>query len=126
MANYMKEVTMLLGLELNKEFHIEEHKGKFRITENGVEAFYDDGEGWRPSVVVPLESILTGRYTIKRKWKPKKGDIYYVPIDINPQNMYEEYYWENDNVDIKHYHTGLVCKTPEEAIAKTRRILATV
>lgn len=28
MANYMKEVTMLLGLEL-----IEEHKGKFRITE---------------------------------------------------------------------------------------------
>ncbi|MDD7256276.1 hypothetical protein [Bullifex porci] len=42
MANYMKEVTMLLGLELNKEFHIEEHKGKFRIIENGVEAFYDD------------------------------------------------------------------------------------
>ena len=126
MANYMKEVTMLLGLELNKEFHIEEHKGKFRITENGVEAFYDDGEGWRPSVVVPLESILTGRYTIKRKWKPKKGDIYYVPIDINPQNMYEEYYWDNDDVDIKYYRTGLVCKTPEEAIAKTRRILATV
>ena len=126
MANYMKEVTILLGLELNKEFHIEEHKGKFRITENGVEAFYDDGEGWRPSVVVPLESILTGRHTIKRKWKPKKGDIYYVPIDINPQNMYEEYYWDNDDVDIKYYCTGLVCKTPEEAIAKTRRILATV
>lgn len=40
MANYMKEVTMLLGLEL-----IEEHKGKFRITENGVEAFYDDDVG---------------------------------------------------------------------------------
>lgn len=126
MANYMKEVTILLGLELNKEFHIEEHKGKFRITENGVEAFYDDGEGWRISEVVPLESILTGRHTIKRKWKPKKGDIYYVPIDINPQNMYEEYYWDNDDVDIKYYCTGLVCKTPEEAIAKTRRILATV
>ena len=76
MANYMKEVTMLLGLELNKEFNIEEHKGKFRITENGVEAFYDDGEGWRTSAVVSLESILTGRHTIKRKWKPKKGDIY--------------------------------------------------
>lgn len=126
MANYMKEVTMLLGLELNKEFHIEEHKGKFRITENGVEAFYDDGEGWRPSAVVPLESILTGRHTIKRKWKPKKGNIYYVPIDINPQNMYEEYYWDNDDVDIKYYRMGLVCKTPEEAIAKTRRILTTV
>ena len=126
MANYMKEVTMLLGLELSEEFHIDEHKGKFRITENGVEVFYDDGEGWRPSVVVPLESILTGRHTIKRKWKPKKGDIYYVPIDINPQNMYEEYYWDNDDVDIKYYRMGLVCNTPEEAIAKTRRILATV
>ena len=126
MANYMKEVTMLLGLELNKEFHIEEHKGKFRVTENGVEAFYDDGEGWRPSVVVSLESILTGRHTIKRKWKPKKGNIYYVPIDINPQNMYEEYYWDNDDVDIKYYRMGLVCKTPEEAIAKTRIILTTV
>ena len=126
MANYMKEVTMLLGLELNKEFNIEEHKGKFRITENGVEAFYDDDEGWRTSAVVSLESILTGRHTIKRKWKPKKGDIYYVPIDINPQNMYEEYYWDNDDVDIKYYRMGLVCNTPEEAIAKTRRILATV
>ena len=126
MANYMKEVTMLLGLELSEEFHIDEHKGKFRITENGVEVFYDDGEGWRPSAVVPLESILTGRHTIKRKWKPKKGDIYYVPIDINPQNMYEEYYWDDDDVDIKYYRMGLVCNTPEEAIAKTRRILATV
>ena len=56
----------------------------------------------------------------------KKGDIYYVPIDINPQNMYEEYYWDNDDVDIKYYRMGLVCNTPEEAIAKTRRILATV
>ena len=40
--------------------------------------------------------------------------------------MYEEYYWDNDDVDIKYYHMGLVCNTPEEAIAKTRRILATV
>ena len=31
MANYMKEVNMLLGLELNKEFHIEEHSGTCRF-----------------------------------------------------------------------------------------------
>lgn len=126
MTNYMKEVAKLLDIELGEKFCIMGQLNDYRITENGVEAFYDDGEGWRTSSVVSLESILTGRHTIKRKWKPKKGDIYYVPIDINPQNMYEEYYWDNDDVDIKYYRIGLLCKTPEEAIAKTRRILATV
>lgn len=125
MSNYMKEVAILLGLELNKEFHIEEHKGKFRITENGVEAFYDDGEGWRPSAVVPLESILTGRHTIKRKWKPNNGEMYYFP-DFGTDSLGSCLCWLGTETDKNLYNRGLVFQTIEDAIAMAKRVLATV
>lgn len=125
MANYMKEVAMLLGVELNKEFHIKEHKGKFRITENGVEDFCDDGEEWQPSAVVSLQSILTGRYTIKRKWKPNNGEMYYFP-DFGTASLGSCLCWLGTETDKHLYNRGLVFQTIEEATAMAKKVLATV
>ena len=125
MANYMKEVAMLLGVELNKEFYIEEHNGKYRITETGVEELYNDGEGWQPSAVVPLQSILTGRHTIKRKWKPDNGKMYYFP-DFGTNSLGSCLCWLGTETDKNLYNRGLVFQTIEEAVAMAKKILATV
>ena len=125
MANYMKEVAKLLDVELGEKFRIMGQINDYRITENGVEVFYDEEEGWLTSAKISLDFLLTGRYIIKKKWKPKEDERYYMPfVAINPNNMYDEYYWDNDNVDIERYRMGLVCKTPEEAIAITKKMLA--
>ena len=47
-------------------------------------------------------------------------------IAVQPEDRYFFYYWEYDYINIKHYHMGLVCKTPEEAIALTEKMLAVV
>ncbi len=62
---------------------------------------------------------------VKRPWKPREGEKYYVPsIAIRPEDMHYYYYWDNDGVDRKRYDMGIVCKTKEEAIALTEKMLA--
>lgn len=125
MANYMKEVAKLLDIELGEKFRIMGQLNDYRITENGVEVFYDEEEGWLTSAKISLDFLLTGRYIIEKKWKPQKDERYYTPfIATNPNNMFETHYWCNDDIDIKRYSMGLVYKTLEEAIAITKRMLA--
>lgn len=127
MSNYMKEVTKLLDIELGEKFRIMGQLNDYRITENGVEVFYDKEEGWRSSEKISLDFILTGRYIIEKKWKPQEGAPYYIPcIVAQPEYMYSVVYWRNDDYDKEYYRMGLVCKTPEKAINMTMRMLDTV
>ena len=64
---------------------------------------------------------------VKLPWKPRKGEKYYVPrIAIRPYDRHYCYYWDNSGVDIKRYDMGIVCKTPEEAIALTEKMLVAI
>ena len=45
-------------------------------------------------------------------------------IAIRPEDRHYYYYWDNDGSDIKRYDMGIVCKTPEEAVALTKKMLA--
>lgn len=133
MANYMREIAGLLGVELGESFKIvDDNSGKYhnyyRFTEEkGIEVS-DDNADWEMAIAGVLKWLLMGdARIIKLPWKPQEDEKYYVPfIAAKPINMYDEHYWENDDVDIERYRMGLVCKTSEEAVAMTKKMLAAV
>ena len=129
MTSHMKEVAKLLGVELGEVFFIKEYPSDSKIylkfTENGLEQSLDK-DSWTKATGRVWERIITGALKInKLPWKPREGEKYYVPrIAVQPEDRHFYYYWTYDDINIKHYHMGLVCKTPEEAIALTEKMLA--
>ena len=43
-----------------------------------------------------------------------------------PEYMYSRLYWNNDDYDKEYYRMRLICKTKEEAVALTKKIIAMV
>ena len=136
--NYMAEVAKLLGVELGESFKITsdtqgdypgDYQNYYRFTENNCFETSADGVEWKTTIVaVLLKHILMGDIRIiKLPWKPREGEKYYVPrIAIRPYDRHYWYYWDNSGVDIKRYDMGIVCKTPEEAIALTEKMLVAI
>lgn len=131
MANHMAEVAKLLGVKLGEVFFIREcpsdSKMYLKFTENGLERSLDK-DSWAKAGGWIWELIITGALKInKLPWKPREGEKYYVPrIAVRPEDRNCYYYWANDDINIKHYRMGLVCKTPEEAIALTEKMLVAI
>ena len=133
MANYMNQIAGLLGVELGESFKVVDDIGGkyhdyYRLTEKkGIEVSNDNAD-WEAAAALVLKWLLIGTARIvKLPWKPQENERYYTPfIATNPRNMYDEYYWEDDDVDIDRYRMGLVCKTSEEAVAMTKKMLAAV
>lgn len=129
MANRMAEIAKLLGVRLGEVFFIKEYPSDSKIylkfTENGLEQSLDK-DSWTKATGRVWERIITGALKInKLPWKPQIGEKYYVPrIAIQPEDRHFYYYWDNDGVDIKRYDMGIVCKTKEEAVALTEKMLA--
>lgn len=133
--NYMAEVAGLFGVELGEVFKVtDDDSGKYhnyyRFTEKkGIEVS-EDNVKWEADTaeVLVLKWLLIGvARIIKLPWKPRKGEKYYVPrIAIRPYDRHYCYYWDNSGVDIKRYDMGIVCKTPEEAIALTEKMLVAI
>ena len=131
--NYMAEVAGLFGVELGEVFKVtDDDSGKYhnyyRFTEKkGIEVSNDNIK-WEADTteVLVLKWLLIGvARIVKLPWKPRKGEKYYIPyISTQQKGMHVTYYWNNDHIDIEHYRMGLVCKTPEEAIALTKKMLA--
>lgn len=71
---------------------------------------------------------MTDKYRIITfPWKPKIDEVYYIPcIHPNDSFMWTSVTWEDNKGDNKLYQLGLVCKTIEEAIAMTKKMLAAV
>ena len=135
--NYMAEVAKLLGVELGESFKItsgiqDDYQSYYRFTESSGIEISDDGVTWKmTSVATLLKYILMGDIRIVklpwRPWRPQIREKYYVPrIAIRPKDRHYYYYWSNSGVDIKRYDMGLVCKTPEEAIALTEKMLVAI
>lgn len=122
----MAEVAKMLGVELEKPFCIDGEDGYFRFTDTGLGTKRNlKSEDWYLACTSILNRLLIGgNEVIKLPWKPEEDEKYYIPfIATNPRNMYDGYYWENDDVDIDRYRMGLVCKTSEEAVAMTMKML---
>ena len=133
MANHIAEVAQMLGVKIGETFkltddtHGDYHRYYQFTDKKGFETSVD-GLKWETAAAVVLRGILMGDIRIvKLPWKPRKGEKYYIPyISTQQKGMHVTYYWNNDHIDIEHYRMGLVCKTPEEAIAITMRMLDTV
>ena len=136
MANHIAEVAQMLGVKIGETFKLTDdtqsdypgdYQNYYRFTENNCLEISDDGVEWKTTIAsVLLRRILIGDIgIIKLPWKPRKGEKYYVPrIAVRPEDRHCYYYWTNDDINIDHYRMGLVCKTPEEAIALTEKMLA--
>ena len=123
----MEEVAKLLGVELEEEFRIEGTYVDYiyKISEKGL-FLRCSGRDWWEEVPDTLVQMLAGmtRKIIKIPWKPQKGEKFYIPcIHTEPEYMYNVYYWNNDDYDKEYYRMGLICKTSEEAVALTKKML---
>lgn len=131
--NYMAGVAELLGVELGQSFKIVDdtygiRQSYYRLTEeNGCE-ISDDNTSWVTVSAEVLKWLIMGDVRIvKLPWRPQIGEKYYIPrIAIRPEDRHYYYYWDNDGTDIKRYDMGIVCKTSEEAVALTKKMLAVV
>lgn len=135
MTSHMKEVAKLLGVELGESFKITsgiqgDYQKYYRFTEDNCLEISNDGVEWKMTTVTVLLKhllIIGDIRIVKLPWKPQEGEKYYVPrIAIRPEDRHYCYYWDNSGVDIKRYDMGIVCKTPEEAIALTEKMLEAI
>ena len=109
----MEKVAKLFGLNVGDYFEINERKGKFLITLNGL-YLMRDYYTWEHSVET-LYKLLSGEYTIKRmSWKPKFNEKYY---SIGVDGSVEDGTWLNDFLDYTLYKIGNCYRTIEEARA---------
>lgn len=129
----MEEVAEMFGVELRETFKIAddifgEHSKYYRFTEKVCLEASKDVAYWETADAGVLEDILIGDIRIiKLPWKPHIGETYYIPcIMTQPKYMYSTLWWSNDDYDKEYYHMGLVCKTPEEAIALTEKMLKAI
>jgi len=70
-----------------------------------------------------LHEILLKNITIQKlPWIPKYKETYYIP-SITDINLYREYTHTSHVFDERMIERGIPCKTPEEAIEKTKEML---
>ena len=132
--NHMAEVAKIFGVKLGESFKITsdtrgDYHNYYRFTENNCLEISDDDVEWKTTIAaVLLKHILMGDIRIvKLPWRPQKCAPYYIPcIVAQSEHMYSMFYWNDDNYDKEYYRMGLVCKTPEEAVALTKKIVAMV
>ena len=108
MANNMKEIANLLGVELEEEFEIEHHNCTYVLRETGL---YEKGLMSYPCVKT-LNDLLTGILVIKRPpWKPQYEDIYWVTDGVGSYGRQ----WQSSIADWNAYKIGNCYQTQEEA-----------
>lgn len=118
MANHMKEVTKILGVELGKRFIVNVQDNKYldaMINEDGM-CVLNGPEVWKKhNATVCLHKLLKGELSIKRTpWKPSFNEKYY---SIGPGGVLEPGTWLNDFIDRALYKLGNCYQTAQEAEA---------
>lgn len=125
----MNNTAKMLGVELGEVFLIKCNEGihnyYFRFTENGLERSHDGVNNWDSALTSYCHNLLTGREVIVKYWKPKIDDEYYIPsFAFYTDRRYTPLIWDGGDVDHFWLTNGLVCKTKEEAINMTGKLLA--
>ena len=129
MKNYMKNTAKMLGVGLGEVFSIKYDEGVyncyFRFTENGLERSPDGVNNWDSARTSYYHNLLTGSEVIVKYWKPKIDDEYYIPsFAFYTDKRYTPLIWDGGDFDHFWLTNGLVCKTKEEAINMTDKLLA--
>ena len=59
------------------------------------------------------------------KWTPEMNEVYCIP-SLTCEGKYDYRYWDNNKTDKYYLANNLVCRTKEEAIALTDKMLGAV
>lgn len=129
--NYMTEVAKLLGVEVGEAFQVDGDPSLkdcvFRFSDSDLQLseVIGDNDTWILANDSRLLGLLHGNLSIsKLPWKPKINEEFYIPcIHYSESSMATRLRWRDDNADNKFYQFGLVCKTREEAIAVSKKML---
>ena len=73
-------------------------------------------------VLVAGEDEISEEVILKPlKWKPEKGEKYFIPFLYNNSDQsngdYTRLTWTDSAMDNRYYSTGFVCKTPVDALS---------
>lgn len=125
MANYMKEVAKMLGVEIGEAF-VCDNGFTYMFTEKGVvsspcviRGVHIDGDSEEKHHVNVLMALLNGECTIVPKpWKPNYNERYY---SIGPGGALEPGTWMNDFLDVALYKLGNCYRTVEDAEANKEK-----
>ena len=130
--NYMAEVAKIFGVKLGEPFKItsgiqDDYQNYYRFSENNCFETSYDGVEWKTTIAaVLLKHILMGDIRIvKLPWKPAIGVEYYIP-SITLAKKHDIRKWYNIEDNQRHYNLGIVCKTREEAVALTEKMLVAI
>ena len=125
--NHMAEVAKLLGVELEEEFRITgfPENCRHKLDKGGLWRYNEECDWWDDDSCALTRLLGGNARVIKLPWKPKMDEQYYIPrIVANTEYRFSVYYWNNNDYDNECYRMGLICKTKEEAIALTEKMLA--
>ena len=121
---FMQALADELGLEIGEVFNVEGYSGNpYKIELEGI--FRSDGNFVSDMGVAEL---LLNRDSIRHfPWRPKAGELYYIPsFHLSAINGAISHYWcdGGDQIDAHYLEQGLVFKTEEEAKAARDKMLA--
>lgn len=100
---------------------------KWRFTKIGLEfSKSEDDDIWITADSYKVFSLLRGELSIiKLPWMPLMEEVYYVPrIYYDDSGMYSKCCCRGNNADNEFYQLGIIFRTPEGAIAMTKKMLA--
>ena len=126
----MFNIIKKLGVEFEEVFMIDygdKNAGSrwydnfFKFTEDGLYKIGADNLTICMTDIC-IEDLLSGKSKIIKFWKPKIGEIYYIPSFSN--TVYEYYLWSGSSTDYNYLYQGIVCKTKYEAAALSKDISA--
>lgn len=111
MANCMKEVANMLGVELGEKFYINNNtEATFYFTWHGLGC---DGNYHSANLSFLLECLLNGYVDIQRKpWKPSYRESYYV---VAKTGIVMSNIWYDHAFDLMAHKLGNCYRTKEEA-----------
>ena len=128
--NKMKDVAVLLGVQLNEEFKID------NTSRDGYRDIYycalkEDGLYFKDTKVDQslLTDIIAGKIEIiKLPFKPKHGEFYWTLLDDIGSNDLHSHQHEfiGTTSDYKNYYLGLCFRTKEEAEANKDKLIKIV
>lgn len=132
MANHIKEVSKLLGVEVGEVFQVDGDPSIkdcfFKFSDNDLQLSAVNGgnDTWTVASDTRLLGILYGRLRIRKlPYKPTKGEKYYVS-HILDRDLWDCYSWNDDEYDEELYKRGVVFKTKEEAVMAAKKMLAAI
>lgn len=116
MANYMKDVAKMLGVELGQTFKCS-NGCHYIFTENGL--LYADNTYPNAfsncALANVLAALLNGDCVIlSETFNPKKGEYYYL---VEPDGTIEYEAWFGDGIDCTYYKIGNCYHSIEDAKA---------